>query len=171
MMMLNSPRDYFNDYVLHNFEEYKRDKAKMQTALNAVLSSYHLSDWLYIENGANKDTGYWKINFPAWPNGNKSHRKKYEEYLAGECPYLGTLKAIANGTKHMYDPSKGHIKPHKYIPVARPWGPIGWPRNGAGMKQFPSLITVQHDGREIDIYTVLLKTIQWWPNFLTRHKC
>ena len=65
---ITSPEQFFEWVVLPNYEDFQRDSGNFRKGINAILTAYHLSDWMWKTyqgkkqvHGAKGLTAYRKI--------------------------------------------------------------------------------------------------------------
>jgi hypothetical protein len=64
-------------------------------ALNAIITAYHMHEWVWGECRANRPDLLKK-----WGLVSKPCAKDFEKYLIGPCPGIEDARKVTNGTKH-----------------------------------------------------------------------
>ena len=135
-------------------EAYKADETARH-AMNALLTGYHLREWVWHERLANDDVLKGRLGI----------RSKGEllVQVEKEHPQFTLVHAIANGSKHFNrkpgDPTKG-----------KPADPITGKHTGAFSPAFSKAFSVDHlfieaDGKHHDVEDVLDALLKYWESF------
>lgn len=135
-------------------EAYKADETARH-AMNALLTGYHLLEWVWHERLANDAVLKERVGIQS----KDELRAKVEK----EHPQFPLVNTIANGSKHfkrkLGDPTKG-----------KPADPITGKRTGAFSSAFSKAFDVDHlfieaDGKHHDVEDVLDALLKYWESF------
>lgn len=94
--------------LLEEYSDFDKQHLNPRFALNCAITTWHLSDWTFVEFYQNderfqdsiivdKKGQEWKFKGIA----------KYQSYLIKECPELEYMRLVANGAKHCVLNDKG----------------------------------------------------------------
>ncbi|MFC3676234.1 hypothetical protein [Ferrovibrio xuzhouensis] len=168
MAFLETPRKFYEQFVLPNFTDYMSKTDDARLGLNAVIACWHLSDWVWRDRPA-----YWS----PLTDGCKGSRPKerFLTYIKRQCPELDVLNSLANGTKHFLTRDDGYhsvelIKGIFYDPGMA--HPVGIAPLGVIGKEPDWLLVEAPDPSglgSIGLVEVLRRTVNWWPAFLDQH--
>jgi hypothetical protein len=77
----------------------KSDFLSERHALNAIITAYHLIDWVWGDFAKDRHDLYsqWHISSA------RDRKKQFEDYLFAVCPALADARELTNGTKHFAD--------------------------------------------------------------------
>ncbi|MDE0538343.1 MAG: hypothetical protein OXH94_06410 [Rhodospirillales bacterium] len=83
----------FLEKVQQDYSEVKKDIADPSLAMNCILSSYHLHEWVWAR--------WLKGNVGAQQSlGVTGSKEVFLDWLDSNCPYFMLVQELANGTKH-----------------------------------------------------------------------
>ena len=85
-----TPRRYFDDRVLPNFEDYRKNRGDERLAANAAVTAFQLADHFHA---------YIKPRDPNWPHKNDG---EYKRHLDGICPSFIKVQISATTHKHLF---------------------------------------------------------------------
>ncbi|HAN79501.1 MAG TPA: hypothetical protein DCQ31_17910 [Bacteroidales bacterium] len=157
---INDSKDLFNK-LLEEYSDFDKQYLNPRFALNCSINSWHLTDWTFQEffkdderfqDTASKDSkGCLKVI---------SGLLKYQQHVIKQCPELEYMKLITNGIKHcvLNDKSrkeKTGLHDGGYS--------SDYSRHDYDVTRF--VIQLEND-RIIDFEKALLKTIDYWEEFL-----
>jgi hypothetical protein len=121
-------------------------------ALNAVITAYHLHEWVWGALRARPD------HQQIWPY--KSHKQFLNKFLVPRCPQLASALSVADGTKHF---QLGKIPAGKHRGVFQ-----------SGVFQ-PSVFDVsylwiKHNGHREPADAFIAALVNFWDGFLDEHQ-
>lgn len=145
----------FYEKLKAEYEDFDKEHLNPRHAINAAITSWHLTDWTYQEffktDSRFQDSREEKRNI--------SGLSKYQEFLKESCSELELMRQITNGSKHCKvnrdnrtEISEGHYSSYEYD------------RNYYDVPRF--IIISENNKDEIDFEEILLKTIEFWKIFL-----
>src|SRR5579871_2127511 len=73
--------------LLEDYADFQADKLSSKFAIRFAMNSWHLVDWCYTEFNAALIVPYPDI-------------KDYRAWIKTQCPQLGIMQDITNGSKH-----------------------------------------------------------------------
>ena len=147
----------FFEKLLAEFNDFEKEHLNPRFAINAAITSWHLSDWTYQEF-FKSDSRFQDSR----ENGKSiSGLSKYQEFLKMDCPELEYMRTITNGSKHCKvnqsdrtEVSSGDFDPNDFD------------RHDFYVPRF--VIVNDNTNEEIDFENLLVKTIEFWKRFLTQ---
>lgn len=145
----------FFEKLRAEYDDFDKQHLNPRFAINAAITSWHLSDWTYQEF-FKTDSRYQDSR----ENGkNISGLSKYQEFLKTECLELEYMRTITNGSKHCRvnranrtEISEGDFDPYDFD------------RHDYDVPRF--VIINDAINEEIDFEELLIKTIEFWKTFL-----
>ncbi len=129
-------------------------------AFNAVITAWHISDWLWQSNPENRKklASRLKIQFDEkTSNGRRVGLERFQDRLAEECRALHVLREIANGSKHM---RKNNPDPD--VKAVAEWHKVV---EGAGFARPGDLVmslNVLDGDQKSDVTRLLIDAIGFW---------
>jgi len=90
-MSRTTPRLYYEQFVVRNFEEYLERPDDIRLGFNTVLPAFQLADVMYVFY---QDEDASKI--AKWPD-----PKDFKNHLADQEPYFRTIQSLATAYKHL----------------------------------------------------------------------
>lgn len=167
MPFVQTPRDFMEKIVVPNWEDYRKVPDNERLALNAVLSCWHLSDWVW--RGRNPE--YWEpmTKRKSGDNG----KQRFLTMLVEDMPKLEMLRSLSNGGKHFLDDLR-HAQTYPmidvlvtpYDPETQTEGKIVFGDKHLDVRYEPK------DGSDLVVEPLTFTmepVISWWPRFLARH--
>jgi hypothetical protein len=145
----------FFEKLQAEYNDFDKEHLNPRFAINASITSWHLSDWTYQEFFKTDSRFQESIE-----NGKTvSGLSKYQEFLKIQCPELEFMRTITNGSKHCKvnranrtEISGGDFNQHDFD------------RHDFHVPRF--VIINEATNEEIDFEELLLKTIDFWKIFL-----
>lgn len=145
----------FYEKLCAEFDDFDREHLNPRYAINAALTSWHLTDWTYQEF-FKSDSRFQDSKENAK---NISGLVKYQEYIKTQCSELEFMRQISNGSKHckVNQDSRTEISQGDY-------SPYDYDRHDYDVPRF----VILHDqtNEEIDFENLLVVTIKFWKEFL-----
>lgn len=87
-----TPTDFFDSFVLRNYEDFRNHENSVRLGFNAVISTFQLADHIYHYLNRHEP-----VKISAYP-----HKGKYFDYIDKKCPAFKDIRSIANSYKHLY---------------------------------------------------------------------
>jgi hypothetical protein len=89
--LLNS-RDFFEQVLRKNYEDFISKPSSFQTAINAVTSLYHMHEWVFTLDKAHAENVT-----------NASFSKSYDvwTFVENAVPKAGHIRDVSNASKHV----------------------------------------------------------------------
>ena len=140
---VNTSAEFFQAFSEAVDEYMSAADVVLWKAMACAMFAWHLREWVEQDPGVTKK------------------HKKHLEQLAKNCPSIGHMKAIANGSKHcqLQDQSKGSV-------VASRHQPGGFDRRAFSRGfQTPRLLIEIAGGTELDFDDELKKARECWRDF------
>jgi len=98
--MQMDPKQYYDNFVKPNYDEFCADEGSIRKAFNSVVSLVHMTDNYF---------NYYKRRSDAKVSG-FNELKDFQVHLAGLTPYFNDVQSMANAYKHLYTNSgKVHV--------------------------------------------------------------
>ena len=148
----------FFEKLEQEYADFDKEHLNPRHAINCAINSWHLTDWTFQEFFKNdsrfKDS---KIGGKT-----KSGLAKYQDALKEFCHELEYMRIIANGIKHCKIKAKD-----KTAIASGDFAPYDYNRHDFLV---PKFIIIMENGEEIDFEKALLKTIDFWKEFLKNRK-
>ncbi len=153
---IKNSKDLFNK-LLEEYKDFDRQHLNPRYAMNSAITSWHLTDWTYLEHYKNDD------RFQDSESKDKTGRQltisgllKYQQFIIKQCPELEYMRLITNGIKHcvLNDQSRKEktlIHQGDYS--------TEYSRHDYDVNRF--IIQLTSDNF-IDFENTLLKTIEYW---------
>ena len=88
-----TPRRFYDDHVVPNLDEFRKNKGSDRHAQNAAGDAFHMADHVHE----------FKKRDPSWPYKNGGD---YKRYLAEKCPSFINVQSAATAHKHLYPTSR-----------------------------------------------------------------
>ncbi len=145
----------FFEKLKAEYDDFDKEHLNPRFAINAAITSWHLSDWTYQE--------FFKTDSRfqnSMENGkNISGLSKYQEFLKAQCSELEYMRTITNGSEHCKvnqtdrtEISEGDFDPYDFD------------RHDFDVPRF--VIINDATNEEVDFEELLIKTIEFWKVFL-----
>lgn len=159
---INNSKSFF-EKLLQEYKDFDLDHLNPRFAMNCAINSWHLSDWTFQEFFKSDKRFQTSIEI----NGNEKKQfsglLKYQNYLLKICPELKYMRSITNGTKHCISDKKSE-KTETHI---GDYNPNDFCRHDFDVARF---IIKLKNGESVDFEESLLKTIEFWKNFIENPK-
>ena len=139
------------------FEEFDNEHLNPRHAINAAITSWHLTDWTYQEF-FKSDSRFQDSK----ENGRTiSGLSKYQDYVKKQCPELEYMRQITNGSKHckVNQKSRTEISKGDFVPY-------DFNRHDFNVPKF--VILKDNSDEELDFEDLLVKTKEFWKTYLER---
>jgi hypothetical protein len=145
----------FFEKLRAEFDDFDKEHLNPRFAINAAITSWHLSDWTFQEFFT-KDS-----RFQESKENSKtiSGLSKYQYFLKERCPELEYMRTITNGSKHCKVNQKNRTEISK-----GDYNPYDYDRHDYDVPRF--VIIKDDTNEEIDFEEILIKTIEFWKIFL-----
>lgn len=141
--------------LLDEFDDFDKEHLNPRFAINAALTSWHLTDWTYQE--------FFKSDnrfLDSKENGkNISGLVKYQEFLKELCPELECMRTISNGSKHCKINQKNRTEISE-----GDFSSNDFDRHDYDVPVFVIINDLTNE--ELDFEELLVKTIDFWRKFL-----
>lgn len=153
---ISNSKDFFKK-LCEEYNDFDKQHLNSRFAINCAINSWHLTDWTFQE--------FYK-NHPDFQDSKIKNKTitglvKYQEYLKKDCPELEYMRLITNGSKHC------KINPeHRTIVSSGQFSPYDFSRHDFSVPRF---VFTNKSDVEIDFEKTLLKTIDFWRNFMEKH--
>ena len=84
-----TPKEYFTELVISNYEEWRKNQGSIRLAVNFSLVAYHMYEWLYKYNSDKIIEAY-----------NTENLYKFKQMLYSRCPEFDLLRELGILFKH-----------------------------------------------------------------------
>ena len=148
--------------LLEEYSDFDKQYMNPRFAMNCAINSWHLTDWTYHEFFKN-DINY-QDSIKTDKNGcikQISGLLKYQQYLTKLCPELEYMRLITNGIKHCILNDKSRREKTKIHKGGYSYG--HYSRHHYDVTRF--IIEIS-ENESLDFEKTLLKTIDFWRNFI-----
>jgi len=145
----------FFDKLLAEYEDFENEHLNPRFAINAAITSWHLSDWTYQEFFKSDE------RFQDSKENNKtiSGLSKYQEFLKERCPELEYMRTITNGSKHC------KVNQRNRTGISEgDFSPYDFDRHDFDVPVFVIINDLTNE--ELDFEQILVTTIEFWQSFL-----
>ena len=159
-----SSREFYNK-LIEEYNEFDSNYISARHAINCSITSWHLTDWTYNE--------FFKAD-PDYQTKEKTKEKNgkvyvkvipgvliYQNELVKKCPELKYMRLIANGSKHCLLRNT-EIK-EKTVIYKGDYN-NDYSRHDYDVDRFQ----IDTDGGKIDFEKTLMKTIEFWNDYLDK---
>lgn len=85
-LKITNAREFFDEIVVPDFNEFKRDTSSLRTALHSALSLYHLHEWIFASHRC--ELGH-------------SKARDFDKALCADFQEFQLIRDVANAAKHM----------------------------------------------------------------------
>jgi hypothetical protein len=144
-------------HFLQKLHDEQSDFANSQSqssrhALNAVITAYHLHEWVWEARNARQDLQQ------AWPY--KCAKQFRQDHLNHLCPHIDVARTLANGTKHVR--LKNGVSTGKRRPVFQP--------NVFQPNVFDvGHLWVEHNGKRERADFFISELVNFWDGFFAQY--
>jgi len=151
------PRQFFNNHVKPNYEEWLTDPLNERRAKNAVADANNMTARVFH---------YWRDRDPTKVYNTTSERAYRDALAARECRDFGLLRDVADTHKHV------HLdRPTRRVTRSNQTGPgtTGWGESGFGEGVFgggPQLVVTLDDGTKRPLSAIMRNVIEMWERLL-----
>ena len=148
----------FFEKLRAEFDDFDREHLNPRFAINAAITSWHLTDWTYQE--------FFKTD-PRFQDSRENRRNisglsKYQEFLKESCPELEFMRTITNGSKHC------KVNQENRTEVSEgDFSPYDFDRHDFDVPRF--VVTNDASNEEVDFEELLVKTMVFWETFIESH--
>lgn len=151
--------------LLEEYSDFDKYPLKSRFAMNCAINSWHLTDWTFQEFYKSDERFQdkesidkkGKINFI-------SGIMLYQQHISKLCPELEYMRLITNGTKHCILKDKNRTES---TVIQKGSYSSHYSRHHYNVTRF--IIKID-EKNSIDFERTLLKTIEFWKNFLNNSK-
>ena len=151
--------------LLEEYSDFDKQHLNPRFAVNCAVTSWHLTDWTYLEFYKNDDR--FQNSFSKNKKGELikiSGLMKYNQYVIKQCPELEYMRLITNGIKHCILNDKS--RKEKAIVHQGDYS-TDYSRHDFDVARF--VIEID-ENTKINFEHVLLKTIEFWNGILNNDK-
>ncbi len=157
-------KDFF-EKLMDEYCDFDKNHLNARFAMNCAITSWHLTDWTFQEFYKKDNRFQDSIEII-----NKKERRisglvKYQQSLITVCPELKFMRSITNGTKHCISNKKKNIE--GTITYIGDYHPYQFSRHDFDVARFTIMLK---DGTAVDFEECLLKTIDFWEEFIEIQK-
>ena len=155
MFAIETAKEFF-DKVKQDRDALNGDIADSGRAINCILSSYHLHEWVWAN--------WLKKKCPFKLRGKLIRDKEaFLGWLDKNCPHFSVLQELANGSKHCRPVhSTGKVSGYGM-------GPYGIGPYGAPYLLIDLGSHLAGDERYLVVSTTLNQIVEFWENIFTEH--
>jgi hypothetical protein len=157
---IRDSKDLFNK-LLEEYQDFDKQHLNPRFAMNCAITSWHLTDWTYLEYYKNDDR--FQDSESIDKNGDKkfiSGLIKYQQFIIKQCPELEYMRLITNGIKHCVLNDKS--RKEKTV-IHQGDFSTDFSRHDFDVTRF----IIQTDlNKSIDFENTLLKTIEYWEKVI-----
>ena len=146
----------FFEKLLAEYADFDKEHLNPRFAINAAITSWHLSDWTYQE--------FFKSDLRFQDSREKNGKhisglSKYQDFLKGLCPELENMRTITNGSKHckINQSNRTEISEGDFYPY-------DFDRHDFNVPVF--VIINDSTNEELNFEELLKKTIEFWGKFI-----
>ena len=153
---IRNSKDLFNK-LLEEYKDFDKQHLNPRFAMNCAITSWHLTDWTYLEYFKNDDR--FQDSESIDKKGNKtfiSGLLKYQQFIVKQCPELEYMRLITNGIKHCVLNDKSRNE--KTI-IHQGDFSTDFSRHDFDVTRF---VIQTNSDKSIDFENTLLKTIDYW---------
>lgn len=86
--------EQFLKMFIDNYKDFKNNEESTRHAINAIITGYHLHEWVWENKVKNNSPLIKKLGFKNKEIGD------FRNWIKGECPEFEIAKTITNGSKH-----------------------------------------------------------------------
>ena len=161
----NNSKKIFEN-LLEEYSDFDKQPLKSRFAMNCAINSWHLTDWTFQEFFINDIRFQDKVSVDKKGNDNFVQGIiLYQQYLTKLCPELEYMRLITNGTKHCILKDKN--RKEKTITKVGDFCSSDFSRHDFNVTRF--IIEIDKE-KNIDFEKTLLKTMEFWKEFITAPK-
>lgn len=161
---IKNSKDLFQK-LLEEYEDFDKEYLNPRFAINCSINSWHLSDWTYQEFFKNDERFQDSEKIKKDKIIILSGLLKYQQYLKKLCPELEYMRLITNGIKHCVLNDK-NIKEKTAIHNGG-YSSEHYNRHHYDVTRF--IIEIDNQDN-LDFEDTLVKTIEFWRNFIINPK-
>jgi hypothetical protein len=121
-------------------------------ALNAIITAYHLHEWVWAECRHRSDL------IQKWGLTSKKEPEEFRAYLAGGCPGIEDARKVANGTKH-FGPNKIPTGSHSGA-FSRAFSPEAFDT---------SYLWIERNGVQVRAEHFIDELVKFWDDFFAEN--
>lgn len=161
---IDTSKKLFNK-LMEEYNDFDKSHLSPRFAMNSAVDSWHLTDWTYQEFFKNDE------RFQDTEKIDKKGKTRfisgilqYQHFLTKKCPELEYMRLITNGTKHCI--LRDSSRKEKTI-IKKGDFSSDFSRKDFNVSRF--IIEIDKN-KELDFEKTLLKTIDFWKEFLESNK-
>lgn len=154
---IGTPSDFLQKLRDEQADFIKSDCLDARHALNAVMTAYHLHEWVWGGFAKRDYTLHRTLGL------RRAHLDEFKKYILGKCPALQDAEALTNNTKHFGND-------HKVIPLPTGKHEGAFQRDAFQDDAFDvSYLWIERDGKRQRAEDFIRELVEFWEAFFKAH--